>query len=542
MTFQKPVLKSWPVESAEDRVALIYEMTRKSIANPQMQKLARRIVNGRAPGFAGRAVRPRDERGEVEAVFNFIKQNLPYRGDTRYFDTYMACYHALDLAGNGAAAGGDCFPLDQKVIVRHRAKGWYELQRLGDLRFAWPEYDALSYDFAKSAWAFKPITGWSYRGEQETVVAKLSNGARFTCTPDHVVWNAVWKGSTRLDVVARAVADLRGSSDKNANPQVLVARQIPVLEAAEVDPAMAYIKEIYAAEGFADSKHVRIAQDKLDVRARIEAAFATAGASLRPSKRTRHAYYDVKGSQLRATLRSLGTNSFDMQPAWDCLSGNRAAIHAYMDGNFDGDGCCVARKGRETAFNQYTTSSRALAEGLRLGLFLKGRRQWWYKQLKHGGVGDKPIYRVYDHLSADSHRDAIVSAEFSGLRTASVKSVLSGEVQPVCDISVADTHNFVLADGTIVHNCDDHNGCLTALLWILGYATGAKIIGDENQYTHIYAIVGLPRVHPKKWVPLDTTVEQATVGWEPPKRARKRERKFVFARDGVYELVSPGRK
>lgn len=86
-------------------------------------------------------------------------------------------------------------------------------------------------------------------------------------------------------------------------------------------------------------------------------------------------------------------------------------------------------------------------------------------------------------------------------------------------------------------DCDDHVGCLDALLWILGYATGAKIIGNGKQYTHIYAMVGLPRVHPKKWVPLDTTVPSARVGWEPPKRARRMERKFLFAREGVFELV-----
>jgi hypothetical protein len=539
MSKKQPVLKSWPVETPEDRVGLIYEMARKSIADPGMQKLARRIVNGRAPGFDGAFVRPRDEAGEVDAVFKFIKQNLPYRGDTRYFDTYMACYHALDLAGNGAASGGDCFPLDQKVIVRNRGTRFYEIQRLGDLRHAWMQYDALSYDFAKSAWAFKPITAWTYRGERETVDAKLSNGARFSCTPDHEFWSCRWRGgnqSWRLDVAERPITDLLSPGSGDRNPMILAARQIPVLAATDVDAASAYIKGIYAAEGFTDPKHVRIAQDKVPIREKIEAAFAEVGGVLRPSKRKKHAYYDVKGAAMRAELRSLGSNSFDMQPAWDCLSGNTEAVRGYMEGHFDGDGGCVPRKGRGNSFNQYSTSSEDLADGLRLGLFLGGRRQWWYKQEKHGGVGDKPIYRVYEHLSPESKRATIVSAEFPGLRTVSVKSVVPGESRPVCDISVADTHNFVLADGTVVHNCDDHTGCLVALLWILGFATGAKIIGDEHQYTHIYAIVGLPRVRPTRWVPLDTTVPKANVGWEPPKRARKRERKFLFARDGVYEL------
>ena len=187
MSAKVPVLQAWPIEDPEDRIGLIYEMARLSIADPGMQKLARRIV---------RRVRPRDERGEVNAVFGFIKNwesGLPYRGDTRYFDTYQTCYHALDLAGNGEAAGGDC---------------------------------------------------------------------------------------------------------------------------------------------------------------------------------------------------------------------------------------------------------------------------------------------------------------------------------------------------------DDHLGCLVALLWILGYATGSKIIGPGDQFTHIYAIVGLPRVRPTQWVPLDTTVERSVMGWEPPKSARRLERKFIFARNGVYELVN----
>lgn len=86
-------------------------------------------------------------------------------------------------------------------------------------------------------------------------------------------------------------------------------------------------------------------------------------------------------------------------------------------------------------------------------------------------------------------------------------------------------------------DCDDGAICLATLLWILGYATGAKIIGPEDTFTHIYGLVGLPRVKPTRWVPLDITVPRSTVGWEPPRSARRLERKFIFARDGVYELV-----
>jgi hypothetical protein len=94
--------------------------------------------------------------------------------------------------------------------------------------------------------------------------------------------------------------------------------------------------------------------------------------------------------------------------------------------------------------------------------------------------------------------------------------------------------NGVVAGG----ECDDHATCLNSLLWVLGYATGVKIISkDGEHFQHIYSVVGVPRGRPTKWKALDTTVDKATVGWEPPKSARKLERQFLFARDGVYELT-----
>lgn len=527
----------WSVKGDSDRIAIIRRQTFQAVESADVGSVlwTARAITAQCPS--------KDHRCELEAIFGAVRRGpLPVRLDTgqvvtvpgirfveecRWTDMHSTAKTLLTWAAEGSN-GGDCFPLEQKVIVRNKGTGFYELQPLGDLRHLWPMYDALSYDFSGSKWIFKPITAWTYRGERETFDVKLHNGARFSCTPDHVFWGCKWS-KNQLKVEEYPLSDLpkANTGRKHHHPAVLAARQIPLLGASDADEALAYIKGIYASEGFSDPHHVRIAQDKQEVREKIEAALASMGASFRPSKRSKHSYYDIHGSA-REILEPLGSNSFNKRPAWDCLSGDGGAVRAYMEGNFDGDGCCVQRKGRDSFFNQYTTSSEDLANGLRLGLMLLGQRQWWYKQLRHGGVGTKPIYRIYEHLTEDSKRDAVVSAEFPGLRTVSVTGISPGAMRPVCDISVAETHNFVLADGTIVHNCDDHVILVNSLLLVLGWLPGAVIASkDGRTFDHIFPAAGFPKDEPNIWVPMDTTIDKP-LGWWPPRNYVRRMVVFGF--------------
>lgn len=67
-------------------------------------------------------------------------------------------------------------------------------------------------------------------------------------------------------------------------------------------------------------------------------------------------------------------------------------------------------------------------------------------------------------------------------------------------------------------DCDGHSALICALLGSLGFVTGLRAWGREKgEFTHVYAVVAMPKIGPQQFVGLDTTVEESEVGWEPPK-------------------------
>lgn len=74
-----------------------------------------------------------------------------------------------------------------------------------------------------------------------------------------------------------------------------------------------------------------------------------------------------------------------------------------------------------------------------------------------------------------------------------------------------------LAAGINGEDCDGHAALLCALLGSLGFLTALRVWGKQKgEFTHVYALVGFPKIDPNQWIALDTTVPDATPGWEPP--------------------------
>lgn len=74
-----------------------------------------------------------------------------------------------------------------------------------------------------------------------------------------------------------------------------------------------------------------------------------------------------------------------------------------------------------------------------------------------------------------------------------------------------------LADGYNSGDCDDFVALICALLGSLGFVVGLRAWGKtKGEYTHVYAVVGMPKIDPTELVPLDATVDDSEVGWEPP--------------------------
>ena len=79
--------------------------------------------------------------------------------------------------------------------------------------------------------------------------------------------------------------------------------------------------------------------------------------------------------------------------------------------------------------------------------------------------------------------------------------------------------------GACAGDCDDHTILVGSLAAALGFKVGARAWGPDrgrDVYVHVYPIVAVPKKGP--WPEsytghgMDTTVKQASVGWEPPRR------------------------
>lgn len=67
-------------------------------------------------------------------------------------------------------------------------------------------------------------------------------------------------------------------------------------------------------------------------------------------------------------------------------------------------------------------------------------------------------------------------------------------------------------------DCDDHAALICALCASIGFKVGLYAWGpeDADDYEHVLAVAGMPKVNPTEWVAMDTTVEDAQLGWKPP--------------------------
>ncbi len=375
----------------------------------------------------------------------------------------------------------DCFPLSQRVIVRSCSTGMYELLTLGELRHVYPHYEALSYNFSKCRYEFQPITGFHDGGVKPVSRARLSNGTDLVATNDHRFWtldgprhNLHLNERTMGEYVQTYIDHKKGRISKSARTEhsrILQAAKIPSLDAVKVSQSQAYLAGMYAAEGYHNGKHAtRIAQYKPSVRAKIEAslheegvAYAYGGSEGKtPGSGKEYRLHGGAANPIVAMMRGQGRDSFSKRLPQFILSSDEATIARAMEGHGDGD---AWRPGTETSKYErpnisaiYATSSDELMEQLRLGALILGRPTYAYQYEDHGGSGSSPIWRLHEYNDKASKlhsREALLADDLPGVRYATVRNAVPAGEEHVACIEVDGNHNFILADGTIVHNCDN---------------------------------------------------------------------------------------
>lgn len=84
-------------------------------------------------------------------------------------------------------------------------------------------------------------------------------------------------------------------------------------------------------------------------------------------------------------------------------------------------------------------------------------------------------------------------------------------------------------------DCDDFTSISCASLESIGIPCAFKAIRLKGspEFNHIYALAGLPRARPTRWIPFDASVNMP-VGWEAPKHMVAEARVFPLSKRGGF--------
>ncbi len=455
-----------------------------------------------------------------------------YLGELRWFDHWFRNVRPIDYVRDGHQIEmvvhpwltyykglGDCVPLDQKVIVRHRATNAYVLPSIGDLQARFQDYDALSYSESAGRFEFAPITAWVYKGRKPVLRIRNKSGLKFKATPDHRIFG-VFKNShqksyrlqaRRLDEVLRlSKTCFRGSA---------LAKKLPALHSVNSIPAyQLYVEGMYVAEGHSGyPSRSEISNKNEQIIEKIKACLTALGVPWRERVRkdgVRLIY--IKASYLSKRLYDqFGSTASEKAFPDEYLSLSQEDIATALAAYTEGD-AYVPTHGAwaQKAHLIHNTTSGELKDQLIFLHMILGRPLSSYFQKSSGGAGKNPlpIWRLIEwKRPSRTHIE-----RFPGIESCSFKASDCGEAE-VCDISVAGNRNFLTNHGHLLHNCDDSSTLMAAAAGVLGaphrFKTWKADKSRPRDWSHVTSQINVPG---HGWMGEDLTVRGTSTGWEPP--------------------------
>jgi len=510
----------YDVYSDEDRINLIANLVEEGSQDPDIRELAIKILHSKG-------VKEKDEIGEIKAIFEWVKKNIRYTKDVVGRDTYHTAKRILELKA------GDCIPLTQRLIVRNKKTGMYEIVEAGDLKDCYNKYEALSYNFLEQKWEFKDILNWVYKKKKPIVSIRLNNGTTFEVTPNHdlYVLDGQINHKNNLKLKLRNVEQLefirknwQNRNTLSSKMRLLSAFKIPSL-GKTYDENKLWIYGIYVAEGWTSDGKVCIANDDENVRKIIMEKLEKLSVKYTPSKRTKHAYVNIRSNELKTELKRMGEKSINKKFPKFVLSLTEDNIETLLEGYTIGDAYKPKKESKwyKRVRRVYNTISEELAKQLFYLHLVLGKPLYVQYQPNHMGAGKNPIWRLYEYKNGQkwSYKEILPY-----LKASYIFDMKYNGIKETCDITVKDNHNFVLDNGILVKNCDDFVILLNSLLASIGYPVGARIVSTspDRPFHHIYSLVYSKK---KGWIALDASEKKNKIG-EEPKYAKKKDFIFIF--------------
>lgn len=472
-------------------------LTQRATVDPYVRGVALLIIN---------QCQQRDDACELHAIYDAVKsgrEDIPplrygikYVADPRFADYFTAPGDTLRAAERGAN-GGDCLPGDTLLLG-----AGYKFVPIADVRPG---------DVVMGDGGWTQVQSWWEKGQQELLAFELNNGGVLRCTADHKLFV--------VPKVRDGAGDRRGAievraGDVKLGDDLLVPERLPIGQEFLSDDE-AFLLGIHVAEGWvdysrADQRPLRVGISGLDGyrkeanKKRVEEICARLGANTRWHEK----YIAINDEKLATWLAACGRRA--PSKVLPYIGYNEKTLREILTGlNADAD----LRNG------VFSTTSSQLALQYRVMMRMLGQSTHITRVDKHGGFGSNPIYRVTPRAADDNRR-----------RFARVKGISEAGSDMTYDIEVAG-HRFYLPEtDLVVHNCDDHSALVCALAGSVGWKVGLRAYGPKNSggFIHVYPVVAYPKrgrpvvrdgergIEYDAVYGMDTTVDEAHVGWEPP--------------------------
>jgi hypothetical protein len=346
---------------------------------------------------------------------------------------------------------GDCIATYVKIYMSDGS-----LKKVGDLKIG---DMVMSYDFETQRYIKKPIINIWEKGVKPIQRVYFANGTCTDVTKNHPFWGKTSNGKYKKTLLSEIwnfdkKTWVYTSSYKRKVPFV---KKIPyiVKDIKWLTEDHCFIIGFFYGDGWVHGKKrtVGIGSHKVPTLIIPKLKKYNIPFSTYTSNHNVPCIRILKSS-FKDFLRKLKNNSFDMDIPEILRSLPQNKLKKFIEGHFEADG--HYHKIKRGVVSKYviekihSTSCGKFVMRL-YDMFLKlGKCLYVWRQMKHGGLGKKPIYRLHDNEYFLYKRHY----GYDGISEISIKSVKNVGTYRTRDFEVQDTHAYIFENGVVAHNCE----------------------------------------------------------------------------------------
>jgi len=387
---------------------------------------------------------------------------------------------------------GDCIAEYEEIYTKEGIKKAKDV-KVGDL--------VLSYDLKKKKFCYKPIINKWDKGKLQIKRVHFRNGQFIDVTDNHHF--AVRENQKTSNYIKQDLKDIDLS--RWWKRKVPIAKKIPyeLKDISWLNEDLCYVLGHYLAEGWKEKKG-KVQSSGYDLIEKIIPLLEKNEIPFTEYKNNSGVpCINFLMSNFKDFLKLQKKNSFDIHLQEDLFRLPVKKLQAILDGFWLGDGHngnYEDKRGFKSNKQEvYSTSSEQWAKDIqRIGLQLGISFHIW-KQEKHQGLGNKPIWRIT--YNPESH--FLKDYGYKDISEVSISYIEDLGKYQTYDWEVEDTHTFVFKNGIITFQCEDGAILMANIMLNSGVPYWRIRINAGNVVGGGHAYVTYLKEKDDKWYVLD---------------------------------------